>query len=471
MTPLSSVSDTRGSEQSFDKAKKHLWASDSPRHEMSGLNRHSEQPRGPRLEAEQCSSDHDEYHSNSHGDPSTSQRRSDRRGCMLPVSSRSSPYTLPPLSRERTRDRDVRPLPSRFTKFMDHSGQEGQFGHTACTDSETHPDSQQQRPVSLSVFNSPTATYAWERYEPESRMAYTRPLYVDYVGRNSTRSASSSSISSLRDSPGMPSPALSDRSLSTPTLLPQKRRSSSPGGHHTYHAPSVTKIMEPLKHVNIDVDHSRPPVSFRPYQRTPTPPKMIHSPPLHRSQSDRHVSTKHSIPSDGDERHRPHERSPCTSDTSDQLRGTRPAIPPKSDSEEWEKYACFTLDGTTRKWLCTWPAESGGQCKYMSKKQLVKRHVETTHLRYKPFVCDVCGKGFPQKTSLDTHMHGHTGSTPHACRYNCGMWFKDPARRHRHMVDEHQYVPRQSKKKHTSGQPQDTSDFESVQQWNVASAP
>ncbi|KAG2156051.1 hypothetical protein DEU56DRAFT_217351 [Suillus clintonianus] len=472
MTPLSSVSDARGTEQSFDKAKKHLWASDSPRHEMSGFNRYSEQPRCSRPEVEQGSSDHDECQSNSHGDPSTSQRRSERKGCIQPSSSRSSPYTLPPLSRERTHDRDVRPLPSRFTKFMDHSPrQDGQLRRSACTDLETYHDSRQQRPVSLSVFNSPTATYAWERYEPESQIPYPRPLYVDYVGRSSTRSASSSSISSLRDSPGMPSPALSDRSISTPTLLPQKRRSSSPAGHYPYHASSVTKIMEPLRHVNIEVDHRRPPVFSRPNQRTLIPPEMISSPPLHRSQSDRHVSAKHSIPSDGDERHRQHEDSPCGSDSSDQSHVTRPTIPPKSDSEEWEKYACFTLDGTARKWLCTWLTESGGQCKYMSKKQLVKRHVETTHLRYKPFVCGVCSKGFPQKTSLDTHMHGHTGSTPHACRYNCGMWFKDPARRHRHMVDEHQYVPRQSKKKHTNGQPQDTLDFESVQRWNVAGAP
>lgn len=467
MTPPSSV---LNAEQSFDKAKKHLWASDSPKHEMSGLNRLSEQPRYSLPEVEQDSTDNDECQLNSHGNPSTSQRRSERRGCIQPSSSRRILYTLPPLSRERTYDRDVRPLPSRFTKFMDHSPAQDEQPRRICTDSESYHDSRQQRPVSLSVFNAPTATYAWERYEPESQIPYPRPLYVDYTGRSSTRSASSSSISSLLDSPGMPSPALSDRSISTPTLLPQKRRSSSPAGH--YHASSVTKIMEPLRHVNIiEVDQSRPPVSSRLYQRTLTPPEMISSPPLHRSQSDRHVSAKHSIPGCGDERHRQHEDSPCGSDSSDQSHIIRPTIPAKTDSEEWEKYACFTLDGTTRKWLCTWSTESGGQCKYMSKKQLVKRHVETTHLRYKPFVCGVCGKGFPQKTSLDTHMHGHTGSTPHACRYNCGMWFKDPARRHRHMVDEHQYVPRQSKKKHTNGQPQDTLDFESVQRWNVASAP
>ena len=124
----------------------------------------------------------------------------------------------------------------------------------------------------------------------------------------------------------------------------------------------------------------------------------------------------------------------------------------------------------------------------ISKRPGIYEHPSLIWLILRPFVCGVCGKGFPQKTSLDTHMHGQwvmfyscthaqlippisTGSTPHACRYNCGMWFKDPARRHRHMVDEHQYVPRQSKKKHTNGQPQDLSDFESVQQWNVGSAP
>ncbi|OAX43506.1 hypothetical protein K503DRAFT_765838 [Rhizopogon vinicolor AM-OR11-026] len=434
---------------------------------MNGINRPSEPPCGPRSEAKSDSSDHrDKWHStNSRDGPSTSQSRSEHS------SSRSC--ILPPLSRERTYDRDIRPLPSRPTRSIDHSWQEERYGRTAYTNPGAYSASRQQRPISLSIFNSPTATYAWERYEPESQISYPlpRPLYVDYISQNSTRSASSSSISSLRDSPGMPSPALSNRSLSTPTLLPQKRRSSSTDGHHAYHACSVKKIVEPLKHVNIDVDRSWPPVSFRPYRRTPTPPETINSPPLHRSQSDRHASTTHSILSDSDERHRRHEGSPCTSDTSDPSHVTRTAIPAKSESDEWEKYARFTLDGTTRKWLCTWPTESGGQCNYMSKKQLVKRHVETTHLRYKPFVCGVCRKGFPQKTSLDTHMHGHTGSTPHACRYNCGMWFKDPARRHRHMVDEHQYVPRQSKKKHTNGQPQDLSDSQSVQQWNVGSAP
>lgn len=139
---------------------------------------------------------------------------------LMVILTRRILYTLPPLTRERTYDRDVRPIPSRFTKFMDHSPAQDEQPRYArstplgevlialirriCTDSETYHDSRQQRPVSLSVFNAPTATYAWERYEPESQIPYPRPLYVDYTGRSSTRSASSSSISSLLDSPGMP---------------------------------------------------------------------------------------------------------------------------------------------------------------------------------------------------------------------------------------------------------------------------
>ncbi|KAJ7228670.1 hypothetical protein GGX14DRAFT_70387 [Mycena pura] len=93
---------------------------------------------------------------------------------------------------------------------------------------------------------------------------------------------------------------------------------------------------------------------------------------------------------------------------------------------------------------------SWGPCAYQSKKQLVKRHIETTHLEFKPFVCDICSKAFPQKTSLDIHHNGHTGNTPHECIYKCGHSFKDPARRHRHHVDKHGHKPKQhhGKKKH-----------------------
>lgn len=87
-----------------------------------------------------------------------------------------------------------------------------------------------------------------------------------------------------------------------------------------------------------------------------------------------------------------HEGSPPISETSEGERVARPIVrrpSPRADvADTWERYAKPTLspDGTTRKWQCTWPTPEDRKkpiCEYTSKKQLVKRHVETTHLRYK----------------------------------------------------------------------------------------
>ena len=85
------------------------------------------------------------------------------------------------------------------------------------------------------------------------------------------------------------------------------------------------------------------------------------------------------------------EGSPQISEASEGIVVTRPTTrrqSPRSDADAWERYAKPTLspDGTTRKWQCTWPTPEDRKkptCEYTSKKQLVKRHVETTHLRYK----------------------------------------------------------------------------------------
>ncbi|KAH7929435.1 hypothetical protein BV22DRAFT_1125705 [Leucogyrophana mollusca] len=324
-----------------------------------------------------------------------------------------------------------------------------------------------QRPVSLSVFNSPTATYMWPGFQAASQMDHPPVIYVNYE-REPTRSASNS-VSSQQDSPIILPHPLSRHDRSVSTLLPRKRRSSSPAGRALpAESSSVVKILEPLRRVHLVETPARSLPSMKHQQGDCTA-----SPPRESPQS----SSEHGRqPSPSVPYTYRHESSPSTSDASDPSSSVPPTIhraSPKGDPEEWEQYARPTTspDGTSRKWLCTWVTVDSDKrinCCYMSKKQLVKRHVETTHLRYKPFVCEVCGKGFPQKTSLDTHMHGHTGSTPHECRYGCGMSFKDPARRHRHMVDEHGYVPRQSKKKHKSGQPpQDPSDFESLRPWNA----
>lgn len=85
------------------------------------------------------------------------------------------------------------------------------------------------------------------------------------------------------------------------------------------------------------------------------------------------------------------EASPQISEASEGETVTQPTTrrqSPRADADAWERYAKPTLspDGTTRKWQCTWPTPEDRKkptCEYTSKKQLVKRHVETTHLRYK----------------------------------------------------------------------------------------
>lgn len=94
---------------------------------------------------------------------------------------------------------------------------------------------------------------------------------------------------------------------------------------------------------------------------------------------------------EGDQLRASREPSPQISEASEAETVTRVATrrqSPRGDTDAWERYAKPTLspDGTTRKWQCTWPTPEDRKkptCEYTSKKQLVKRHVETTHLRYK----------------------------------------------------------------------------------------
>ncbi|KAF7292489.1 C2H2-type domain-containing protein [Mycena chlorophos] len=120
-----------------------------------------------------------------------------------------------------------------------------------------------------------------------------------------------------------------------------------------------------------------------------------------------------------------------------------------SSASGWEAYARKVDERDPHSpFRCIYPEsrEGPGPCQYASKKQLVKRHIETVHLRLKPFECNICRKCFPQKTSLDIHHNGHTGKKPHKCVYEgCDQEFKDPARRHRHYREKHGYEPQHGK--------------------------
>ncbi|KAF8213444.1 hypothetical protein K438DRAFT_1094504 [Mycena galopus ATCC 62051] len=58
---------------------------------------------------------------------------------------------------------------------------------------------------------------------------------------------------------------------------------------------------------------------------------------------------------------------------------------------------------------------------------------------FKRFICDICSKAFAQKSNMHTHRHTHTGETPHECKYRCGEYFGDPAKRTRHYNDPQSY--------------------------------
>ena len=61
-----------------------------------------------------------------------------------------------------------------------------------------------------------------------------------------------------------------------------------------------------------------------------------------------------------------------------------------------------------------------------------------------------------------------TGASPHGCDF-CGDRFKDPSKRHKHMLRNHGYRPGESRKKFRSEESaQGQSVHESLEPWKVA---
>jgi len=71
-------------------------------------------------------------------------------------------------------------------------------------------------------------------------------------------------------------------------------------------------------------------------------------------------------------------------------------LPVKYDTREWLKHVEQCPNGSRAPWRCTWKTMKNGKrvpCDYSSKKHLVKRHIEATHLCIK-YVLTIFGSLF-----------------------------------------------------------------------------
>ncbi|KAF7352799.1 Zinc finger protein GLIS2 [Mycena venus] len=335
--------------------------------------------------------------------------------------------------------------------------------------SETKPE-RFPAPPSFSVFNTPSATYFWPNFAASSQMKHDPVLYARYHNMSSSSSSSSSDpedddYGSTDDRRGV-SPRSSRYHRRDDAYTPTGNTFCALEGHTPKREPSVeaphlnTSPANRLVDLSMDIRDCRARASPAPSRSRTSPSPSISSdlpptfdigfPPRQDHRSSFVVGPSHSIA--GSRRPSPSTASSVYSGGDPTSLATTRHIPvqmpsPPTSNQNWEDYALqikHPEGGVAYK--CTWTT-SEGTCHYWSKKQLVKRHVETTHLKFRPFVCDICSKAFPQKTSLEIHRHGHTGDKPHVCKYDCGKTFKDPARRHRHHVEVHGYVPKQSKRK------------------------
>ncbi|KAI0353530.1 hypothetical protein OH77DRAFT_1505304 [Trametes cingulata] len=329
-----------------------------------------------------------------------------------------------------------------------------------------YPSKAPEHPPSLSVYERPTATFMWARFTPRVvEPPSTKPvIFVKYrPPQDESDRPCSSSGTSTHSSQG--SDASNPTPLSTPasTPPPMSRKRSSSVESDIVASPSDRFLKHPRTSRHSPINRVS---SERSTMATTSSEVGRHSSrPLERNLQTTFRSL--GMESDSSDSEFMTEENHLTTHHSNSAYAT---IPPRSappaavnayaamqasvnqqvDDPEWMKYTTPHPDVSPSApfYKCTWTIRTSDgtkECEYQSKKHLVKRHIESKHLQLRPCVCPVCGKGFAQKSNLDTHLNTHTGEEPHKCHY-CQLRFKDPARRHRHMISAHGHISSRTKK-------------------------
>ncbi|GJE84123.1 zinc finger protein [Phanerochaete sordida] len=309
---------------------------------------------------------------------------------------------------------------------------------------------------SQSTHSTLTASYTWPRFQPTpDRNAASPVLFVEYKRSTSAQHAEPHADASRE-------PAHTSR----PSAVLRHGRSPRTEACSPY--PSLSAVTAPPSSspASLQAQYTRPPAR-RPPSGEPCapPPPARRTPPGERDLQ--HTLGRLHLDAHGDRGRRRAPAQPYSSESesscgrSPELRARAAARHSSADGDgdDWARHA-RALDGggSAASFACTWVdthAGAGGQeCGYTSKKHLVKRHIESKHLQIKPITCEICGKGFSQRTNYSTHMNTHTGDTPHKCPYpNCNATFGDPARRHRHMKSVHNHIPSKRRTQADQGGP------------------
>ena len=88
------------------------------------------------------------------------------------------------------------------------------------------------------------------------------------------------------------------------------------------------------------------------------------------------------------------------------------------------------------------------ECGAMIRQTYMNAHMMKKHTpdHLKPFVCEICKKGFCYKIQFENHMNTHYGKKPHTCKY-CNRGFADVSNKMQHEKSTHEGIKRSHKGK------------------------